>query len=97
MVKKGYFKKGQYPGDIIEKAQSVNSSGSLITKSKYTVRGAIAGAVIGWIGFKLLRKKGWIGLLVGTFGGALAGNMYSKLEDKIKIIQEYGKSNSRRL
>lgn len=84
-----YFAKGSYPGDIINKAKrNANATGTLVNKSKYTVRGAIAGAIVGFIGFAAFHKNKYAGVVIGAISGAFIGNVYAKIDEKLKVLND---------
>ena len=84
-----YFKNGKYPGDMLKSVGNFNATGSLINKSKYSVRGAFVGGIIGFSLFSFLNKSKIAGTAIGALIGAFAGNIYNKIDENIKLFKEY--------
>jgi uncharacterized membrane protein len=87
-----YFKTGKYPGDVLKMMKNTNATGSIINKSKYSVKGAIAGGLIGFVTFSFLNKSKFAGTTIGALIGAIAGNVYNKIDENIKLFKEYKSS-----
>jgi uncharacterized membrane protein len=87
--KGSYFKTGKYPGDILKKVNDINATGSIINKGKYSVKGAIGGALIGFVTFSFLNKNKFVGTIIGGLIGAIGGNIYNKIDENLKLYKEF--------
>jgi hypothetical protein len=72
------------PKAILKKVKGIKNPSSLINRSKYSIRGAIIGLALGFMVSAHYRKSKMMGSVIGVIGGALCGDLYVKLTDKVK-------------